>query len=95
MGFYLIRQRLDVVLRAADMVAGVGIPRLGQRRQSEDGGVLDRHDLPRAPCHLLLQKACFIPQKIGAGLEFQMCFHPRQHDGRADGLDNVIHRPEP
>ena len=61
----MLGQRLDVVLCAADVVAGVRVSRLGQRGHHQDGDVLNRHDLARAPRHFGLEKYALVAQEVG------------------------------
>ena len=94
MRFQLFGQGLDVKLGSADMVAGIGIAGLRQGRHSQDGHVLNGRHFAGALLHLLLQEIGLIPQKVGAGFQFQVGFHPGQHHRRADGFGDVIHRAQ-
>ena len=87
-------QRLDVVLGAADVVAGVVVARFRQRGHGQDGDVLDRVHLARAPGDLDFQEVVLVAQEVGRRLERELGRHPRQDDGRADRLGDVVHRAQ-
>ena len=58
------------------------------------GDILDGHHLLGPLGHLLLEKVALAAQEVGAGLEAQVGFYPCQHHRRADGLGDVVHRPQ-
>ena len=90
----VLGQGLHVQLGATDVVAGLVVARLGQRGHGHDGHVLDGLHLQRAQRHLALQVGALVAQEVGRGLERQVRGHARQQDGRADGLGDVVHRPQ-
>ena len=92
MAAQLLGQRLDVVLGAADVVAGIGVAGFGQRGHGLDGHILDRHHLARAAGHFLFEESRLVAQEVGGGLEAQVGLDARQHDRRADRLGDVVHR---
>ena len=56
-----------------------------------DGHVLHRPDLARAAGDLGLQEGILVAQEIPCRLQLQVGLDPRQHDGRADRLGDVVH----
>ncbi|MNV37671.1 hypothetical protein D3C71_1292000 [compost metagenome] len=87
----LAGQRFHIVLRAADVVAGLVVPRFGQRCHGADGGVLQLRQGARAVGHLLLQKVVVVGEQIPRSLELQVVAHARHGDGGVDGLGDVVH----
>ena len=88
----LVGQQTQVVLRAADVVAGVVVAGLRQGGHGQNGDILNRRQLPAAALHLGFQVIIFVPQEVRSSLDLQLGGHPRQHDGRIDGLGDEIHR---
>ena len=68
----LLGQRLDVELGAADVVAGVVVARFGERGHGQDGDVLDRRDLARAPRDLGFQEGVLVPEEVGRRLDLEV-----------------------
>lgn len=63
MGLESLGQRLDVELHPPDVIAGVRIARLGERRHGQNGNVLDRRELAGSFGDFALQKAVLILQE--------------------------------
>jgi hypothetical protein len=66
----VLGQHPDVVLGAADVVAGFVVARFGQRGHGVDGDVLDRAQFARASLHFLLQVGVLVAQEVAASLTF-------------------------
>ncbi|MNN54227.1 hypothetical protein D3C81_1690290 [compost metagenome] len=73
------------------MVACVGIPDFRQCCHGHNGGFLYAGDFLDPPGDLLLQEFILVLQKILGLLQLQVGFHPGEENGRADGLDNIVH----
>ena len=67
----LERQCPDVMLGAPDVVAGVGVARLGQRGHRVDGDVLDRDHLGGPLADLALQKSALSRRKSALALRIR------------------------
>ncbi len=87
-------QRTHITLRALDVIAGLVVARLGQRRHHQDRRILHIAYLLRAPRDLLLQEGALVAQEIRCSLELQMRMHASPQDGRVDRLGQVVHRAE-
>ncbi len=86
-------QRAHVMLRAADMVAGLVVARLGQGAKGHDRRILRSNDLPALADHLtcaLLDEALEFPvmpfQFAPRLRKLQMIADPRQDNRRRDTL---------
>ena len=62
-------QQEHVLLRTPDVMPGLGVARLGQRRQCKHCGVLDRHHFLRAPLHFTFEERLLIPRKSRRSFE--------------------------
>jgi hypothetical protein len=82
----LLASELHVELRAADVVAGIGVARFGQRGHGKDGDVLDRRHLARALSTSRLQELVLVAQEIGARLERSWFFMRASTMGGLIGL---------
>ena len=81
----LHRQRLDVVLRALDVAAGLGVARLGERRQALDHHRLRALELLRAQLDRLFEAA---PVEA----ELEVIAHAGAHELGVDRLADVVDR---
>ncbi|MNS60766.1 hypothetical protein D3C72_937770 [compost metagenome] len=87
---HLLRQRLQVMRGAADMVARLAVARLGQRGHGVDGDVLQRRHFLHAALHFRFQVLVLVAQEILHLLHRQLRPDARQHDGRRDRLGDVV-----
>ena len=87
-------QHLDVVLGAADVVAGLVVTRLGQRGHGVDRDILDRAQLARAALDFLFQVLVLVAQEVGRVFDLELGAYARQHHGRADRFGDVIGRAQ-
>ena len=82
----------QIHLGTPDVVAGFVVAGLRQGGHGDDGGVLDQAELPGAPYHLVFQVGVAVTQEVAGGLQGEVVADARQHQGRADGLGDVVHR---
>ena len=88
----MLGQRPDIVLGAADVVAGGVVAGFRQRSHRHDGDFLNRHHLATAAPHLRLQIGIAVLQELPGAFQRQMRFDPGQHDRWADRFGDVVHR---
>ncbi len=87
-------QRLNVILRPPDMVAGFVVPRFRQGGHGNDQGILQLFKLEGAFFDLILQDVVLLLQKRASLLQGEVGLHPGHENGRGNGLGDIINRPQ-